>query len=137
MSKFSLECIDKSLFIYQTNKTVALVHPQPFLKYHIVILNSSCKKSVDDLNQEEMDDVFLAVELIGKVLDEFGEGFTVLFKEHEDVLAVHLVVRNPGDLEKNDEIYEEGALYLADFKEANEEIKERAAFLREKIKVMC
>ncbi|RVD90660.1 HIT bis 5'-adenosyl triphosphatase [Tubulinosema ratisbonensis] len=134
---FSLQTINKDLIIYETSKSIAVLHPQPFLKYHVLIFPQSNQNSIDKLRQKELDDLFLTVDKLGRAFDDLGEGFTVLFREHDEILAVHLAVRNPNDLENNDNIYEEGALKMADFANVSDEMKEAALFLRNKIQNVC
>ncbi|KCZ80807.1 hypothetical protein H312_01753, partial [Anncaliia algerae PRA339] len=131
--KFCLDDIEKDLIILQTKHSMAVFHPQPFLKYHILIFPKSQKSDVDDLYPKERDDIFDMIYQFGNMFDDLGDGFTVLFKEYDDILAVHLVVRKEGDLEENDDIYEDDALKMANFKVVTQDARNASSFLRRKV----
>ncbi|ADM12368.1 HIT bis 5'-adenosyl triphosphatase [Encephalitozoon intestinalis ATCC 50506] len=123
--------------IIKTMHSFIFTNLRPFLPLHILVSPISKKQRIYELTNEETSDLFNTVRVAMLGLKDLCDGFTLGVQDGSCAgqtvfhVHVHIVPRVVKDLERNDDIYEKGALDSAD-RPAREydEMKKEAAKLR-------
>ncbi|AFN83851.1 HIT bis 5'-adenosyl triphosphatase [Encephalitozoon romaleae SJ-2008] len=124
--------------IVRTKHSFVFTNLRPFLPLHILISPISKKQRIYELTNEETSDLFNTVRVAMKGLKDLCDGFTLGVQDGPCAgqtvfhVHVHIVPRVSGDLKRNDDIYEKGALDSVD-RPAREygEMKKEADKLKE------
>ncbi|XP_011625184.1 bifunctional bis(5'-adenosyl)-triphosphatase/adenylylsulfatase FHIT isoform X6 [Amborella trichopoda] len=106
--------IDKRQVFLTTKLSFALVNIRPVVPGHVLVCPKRVVKRFVDLSVEETSDLWLAAKQIGaKLENHFGaSSLTFVIQDGPEAgqtvphVHVHILPRQSGDFEKNDEIYD-------------------------------
>lgn len=123
--------------VLKTRHSFVFTNIRPFLPFHILVSPIARKQRIHELTSEETSDLFNTARAMMSGLGNMCDGFTLSVQDGASAgqkvfhVHVHIVPRNFRDLERNDDIYREGALDSLD-KPARgyDEMKEETARIR-------
>ncbi|OWZ26513.1 bis(5'-adenosyl)-triphosphatase [Cryptococcus neoformans] len=99
---------------YRSALSVGIVNLKPLLPGHVLIVPKRVVPRLADLEANEVSDLFLSVQHVGKVLEDVYKARAMTVSLQDGVAAgqsvphvhIHLIPRNPTDYDgKNDRIY--------------------------------
>jgi bis(5'-adenosyl)-triphosphatase len=108
--------IPEDHIIVKTRHSFVFTNLRPFLPLHILVSPKSPKARLFELTAEETSDLFNTVRLALIALKDRCEGYTINIQDGECAgqkvfhVHVHILPRNYGDLERNEDIYAPGAI---------------------------
>jgi bis(5'-adenosyl)-triphosphatase len=106
---------DQVFFTSESGLTLGIVNICPTISGHVLVIPRRVAPRLADLTLEEVSDLFLSVQRIGKVVESHNEGCTSLTVTLQDGpqagqtvphVHVHVLPRRVGDFRRNDEVYE-------------------------------
>ncbi|KAG5860210.1 fragile histidine family hydrolase [Encephalitozoon hellem] len=106
--------------IVRTRHSFVFTNLRPFLPLHILVSPISKKQRIYELTSDETSDLFNTARIAMKGLKGLCDGFTLGVQDGPCAgqtvshVHIHIVPRVSGDLKRNDEIYEKGALDSVD-----------------------
>eukprot|EP00980_Cylindrotheca_fusiformis_P012277 scaffold3001_cov122-Cylindrotheca_fusiformis.AAC.2 len=108
--------IPSNHIFHRTAKSAAFVNLRPIVPGHVLVMPERIVARMEELSQEEYVDMWTTVRTVQKVLKQHYAGTTAFNVAVQDGPAagqsvphvhVHILPRQGGDLERNDDIYEE------------------------------
>lgn len=123
--------------VVKTRYSFVFTNIRPFLPLHVLVSPISRKVRMYELTSEETADLFNTARATMKGMKEMCDGFTLGVQDGSSAgqtvphVHVHIVPRMFNDLERNDDIYQNGALDSASRPNRGyEEMKDEATRLR-------
>ncbi|KXS18826.1 HIT-like protein [Gonapodya prolifera JEL478] len=112
---FGPHLIRASEVFFNSRLSLGIVNLKPLVPGHVLVLPRRVAFRFSDLTHEEVADLFLSVQTIGKVIENQygGEGLTVAIQDGPAAgqtvkhVHVHIIPRRSGDYPHNDDIYED------------------------------
>ena len=116
MSRFFAKLtIPKSCIFFETDKSFAFVNLKPVLPGHVLVSPKRVEPELGNLDDDEVADLMITVKKVNKaVMDVFnGTSSTVTIQNGPEAgqsvphVHVHVMPRQAGDFEVNDDVYRE------------------------------
>ncbi|XP_052200325.1 bifunctional bis(5'-adenosyl)-triphosphatase/adenylylsulfatase FHIT [Diospyros lotus] len=106
--------IDHKEVFYSTDLSYAMVNLRPLLPGHVLVCPRREVKRFVDLTAEETGDLWLTAQKVGSRLENYHRASSLTFAIQDGPQAgqtvphvhIHILPRQSGDFEKNDEIYD-------------------------------
>lgn len=107
--------ISSDQIFYRSNHSFAMVNLRPIVPGHVLICSTRVIPLLSELNDDEYDDLWKSVRVIQRVLKvKYNcDAFNVAVQDGTHAgqsvphVHVHVLPRHRGDLERNDDIYDE------------------------------
>ena len=106
---------DQVFFTSESGSTLGIVNICPTIPGHVLVIPRRVVARLSELSPDEVADLFLSVQRIGRVVERHNAGSTSLTVTLQDGKAagqtvqhvhVHILPRREGDFRRNDEVYE-------------------------------
>ncbi|GFS80660.1 nitrilase and fragile histidine triad fusion protein NitFhit [Nephila pilipes] len=107
--------LNPEYIFYKTKYSMAFVNRKCVVQGHVLVTPIRCAKRFQDLNQNEVADLFMCVQTVQNKIEEVynASSSNIAIQDGPDAgqtvphLHVHILPRKSGDFKKNDDIYVE------------------------------